>query len=71
MTTPIAGTVITTSFLGSLRRTRVLLDDGTLLSVQHDVSDRQALASRACRERRTHLLDWPGGHPIPLEARNG
>jgi len=37
---PISGTVITTSFLGSLRRTRVLLDDGTLLSVQHDVSDK-------------------------------
>ena len=36
----IAGTVVTTSFLGSLRRTRVLLDDGTLLSVQHDVSDK-------------------------------
>ncbi|MES1211969.1 MAG: ABC transporter ATP-binding protein [Leifsonia sp.] len=37
---PISGTVVTTSFLGSLRRTRVLLDDGTFLSVQHDVSDR-------------------------------
>jgi len=37
---PISGTVITTSFLGSLRRTRVLLDDGTLLSVQHDVTDK-------------------------------
>ncbi len=36
----IGGTVVTTSFLGSLRRTRVLLDDGTLLSVQHDVSDK-------------------------------
>jgi putative spermidine/putrescine transport system ATP-binding protein len=36
---PITGTVVTTSFLGSLRRTRVLLDDGTMLSVQHDVSD--------------------------------
>jgi putative spermidine/putrescine transport system ATP-binding protein len=35
----IAATVITTSFLGSLRRTRVLLDDGTLLTIQHDVSD--------------------------------
>ena len=36
----ITATVITTSFLGSLRRTRVLLDDGTLLTVQHDVADR-------------------------------
>ena len=31
------------SFLGSLRRTVVRLDDGVLLSVQHDVS--QALAA--------------------------
>lgn len=30
-------TVVASSFLGSLRRTRVLLEDGTLLSVQHDV----------------------------------
>ncbi len=37
---PISATVVTTSFLGSLRRTRVLLEDGTLLSVQHDVSDK-------------------------------
>jgi putative spermidine/putrescine transport system ATP-binding protein len=36
----ITATVITTSFLGSLRRTRLLLDDGTLLTVQHDVADR-------------------------------
>jgi len=35
----ISGTVITTSFLGSLRRTRVLLDEGTLLTVQHDVAE--------------------------------
>jgi putative spermidine/putrescine transport system ATP-binding protein len=35
----ITATVITTSFLGSLRRTRLLLDDGTLLTVQHDVSE--------------------------------
>jgi putative spermidine/putrescine transport system ATP-binding protein len=32
-------TVVTTSFLGSLRRTRALLDNGVLLSFQHDVSD--------------------------------
>ncbi|HEY4270184.1 MAG TPA: ABC transporter ATP-binding protein [Galbitalea sp.] len=37
---PISATVVTTSFLGSLRRTRVLLDDGTFLRVQHDVSNR-------------------------------
>ncbi len=33
----IPATVVATSFLGSLRRTRVRLDDDTLLSVQHDV----------------------------------
>ncbi|HXR43677.1 MAG TPA: ABC transporter ATP-binding protein [Pseudolysinimonas sp.] len=38
----IPATVVTTSFLGSLRRTRVLLDSGELLTVQHDVSDRPA-----------------------------
>jgi len=31
-------TVVASSFLGSLRRTTVRLDDGTLLSVQHEVS---------------------------------
>jgi putative spermidine/putrescine transport system ATP-binding protein len=34
----IAGTVVASSFLGSLRRTAVRLDDGTLVSVQHEVS---------------------------------
>jgi putative spermidine/putrescine transport system ATP-binding protein len=33
----IRATVVASSFLGSLRRTAVRLDDGTLLSVQHDV----------------------------------
>mgnify|MGYP002621577418 CR=1 FL=1 len=33
-----AGIVLTTSFLGSLRRTRVSLADGVELSVQHDVA---------------------------------
>jgi putative spermidine/putrescine transport system ATP-binding protein len=44
---PISGTVVTTSFLGSLRRTRILLDDGTFLSVQHDVSDHPQPGSAA------------------------
>jgi putative spermidine/putrescine transport system ATP-binding protein len=35
----IAATVLTSSFLGSLRRTQVRLDDGFVLSVQHDVED--------------------------------
>ncbi len=33
----IAATVVSSSFLGSLRRTQVVLDDGSLLSIQHDV----------------------------------
>jgi len=33
----IGATVVTSSFLGSLRRTRVRLDDDTLLAVQHEV----------------------------------
>jgi putative spermidine/putrescine transport system ATP-binding protein len=35
--TGIPATVVASSFLGSLRRTQVRLDDGTLLFVQHDV----------------------------------
>lgn len=34
----LAATVVASSFLGSLRRTAVRLEDGTLVSVQHDVS---------------------------------
>jgi len=33
----LAATVVATSFLGSLRRTQVRLDDGLVLAVQHDV----------------------------------
>ena len=36
----IAAVVVDTSFLGSLRRTRLRLSDGTMVSVQHDVSER-------------------------------
>ncbi len=36
----IPATVVVSSFLGSLRRTQVRLDDGTLLFVQHDVQTR-------------------------------
>jgi putative spermidine/putrescine transport system ATP-binding protein len=35
----IPGTVVSTSFLGSLRRTSIRLHDETLIAVQHDVSD--------------------------------
>jgi putative spermidine/putrescine transport system ATP-binding protein len=36
----IAATVVTSSFLGSFRRTQVRLDDDTVVAVQHDVSER-------------------------------
>jgi putative spermidine/putrescine transport system ATP-binding protein len=36
----INGVVVTSSFLGSLRRTQVRLDDDTVVSVQHDVRER-------------------------------
>ncbi len=39
----ITGTVVTTSFLGSLRRTLVVLADGALVSVQHDAGEQWAL----------------------------
>jgi putative spermidine/putrescine transport system ATP-binding protein len=36
----IAGTVVTSSFLGSFRRTHARLDDDTVVAVQHEVSER-------------------------------
>jgi len=42
----IPAVVLTSSFLGSLRRTTVRLDDGLLLTVQHDVSDPKTPGSR-------------------------
>jgi putative spermidine/putrescine transport system ATP-binding protein len=36
----LAGVVVISSFLGSLRRTQVRLDDETVVRVQHDVSER-------------------------------
>ncbi|HEX4057527.1 MAG TPA: ABC transporter ATP-binding protein [Galbitalea sp.] len=36
----IDGTIVTSSFLGSFRRTQVRLSDETIVAVQHDVSDR-------------------------------
>jgi putative spermidine/putrescine transport system ATP-binding protein len=35
----VSATVVASSFLGSLRRTRLTLSDGTLVLVQHDVSE--------------------------------
>ena len=42
-TTGISATVVLSSFLGSLRRTRVELADGTTLSIQHSARDRPAI----------------------------
>ncbi len=39
----VSGTVLSTSFLGSLRRTLVVLADGALVSVQHDAEEQWAL----------------------------
>jgi putative spermidine/putrescine transport system ATP-binding protein len=36
----VAGAVVTSSFLGSFRRTQVRLDDDTVVAVQHEVSER-------------------------------
>ncbi|MDT0211696.1 ABC transporter ATP-binding protein [Curtobacterium sp. BRD11] len=38
----VTGTVVTSSFLGSIRRTTVRLDDDTVVTVQHEVGDRRA-----------------------------
>jgi putative spermidine/putrescine transport system ATP-binding protein len=42
----VAGVVLTSSFLGSLRRTIVRLEDGVMLTVQHEASDAKQPGSR-------------------------
>ena len=42
----VPATVVASSFLGSLRRTQVRLDDGLVLAVQHEVSDRHEAGAR-------------------------
>ncbi len=37
----VTGTVVASSFLGSIRRTTVRLDDDTVVTVQHEVGDRR------------------------------
>ena len=37
----ITGAVVSSSFLGSIRRTTVRLDDDTIVTVQHEVGDRR------------------------------
>lgn len=38
----VTGTVVASSFLGSIRRTTVRLDDDTVVTVQHEVGDRRS-----------------------------
>jgi putative spermidine/putrescine transport system ATP-binding protein len=57
----IPATVVVSSFLGSLRRTQVRLDDGTLLFVQHDVRMRPLTGETVHLE-----LD---GRPVAVSAR--
>ncbi|WP_022908309.1 ABC transporter ATP-binding protein [Curtobacterium sp. B18] len=46
----VTGTVVASSFLGSIRRTTVRLDDDTVVTVQHEVGDRR-LAGEAVAVR--------------------
>ena len=59
--TGLAATVVASSFLGSLRRTQVRLDDGTLLFVQHDVRTRPETGEIV------HLTF--GGQPVAASER--
>jgi putative spermidine/putrescine transport system ATP-binding protein len=57
-----SGTVVISSFLGSLRRTQVRLDDETVVSVQHDVSERHEPGDDVALALR--------GAPVSVLARN-
>ena len=59
-TTGISATVVLSSFLGSLRRTRVELADGTTLSIQHSARDRPAIGEPVHIELT--------GSPVAVEA---
>ena len=50
----LAAIVITTSFLGSLRRTMVRLDDGLVLTVQHEAANVKAPGARVSVSFRGH-----------------
>jgi putative spermidine/putrescine transport system ATP-binding protein len=58
----IGATVVASSFLGSLRRTQVRLDDDTLLAIQHDVNERPEVGEFV-RLRFT-------GRPVSAEPRD-
>ncbi len=57
----VPATVVVSSFLGSLRRTQVRLDDGTLLFVQHEVRVRPVTGDRVA-------LTFDG-RPVAVSAR--
>jgi putative spermidine/putrescine transport system ATP-binding protein len=59
--TGIVATVVASSFLGSLRRTQVRLDDGTLIFVQHDVRTRPTTGETV------HLT--LAGHPVAVSEK--
>ncbi|ASD22651.1 spermidine/putrescine ABC transporter ATP-binding protein [Cryobacterium sp. LW097] len=56
----LAGTVLVSSFLGSLRRTSVQLEQGGTVVVQHDVRDRHQVGES--------VLVRFAGAPVPVEA---
>ncbi|MFP7761041.1 ABC transporter ATP-binding protein [Marisediminicola sp. LYQ134] len=58
----VAATVVSTSFLGSIRRTIVGLEDGSLLSVQHAVALRP--------EPGEHVFVQFSGRPVSVGARS-
>jgi len=57
----VPSTVLTSSFLGSMRRTTVRLDDNVILTIQHDAADARTPGSRA------HITF--SGRPVSAQAR--
>jgi putative spermidine/putrescine transport system ATP-binding protein len=60
----IEATVVESSFLGSLRRTRFLLPEGALLSVQHDVGEHPQAGEKAYLRLRKNAV---AASAIPME----
>ncbi|MGY4857506.1 ABC transporter ATP-binding protein [Cryobacterium sp. AP23] len=61
--TALPGTVLLSSFLGSLRRTSVLLEHGGTVVVQHDVRQRLEVGEKVSVRF--------GGAPVPVEDASG
>jgi putative spermidine/putrescine transport system ATP-binding protein len=59
----VPGTVLLSSFLGSLRRTSVLLEQGGTVVVQHDVRQRPEVGEKVSVRF--------GGAPVPVEDESG